>query len=88
MNIIIDRLKVVSNVEQLKEVSAINDIIIAIEKEIYPLKVNATTYEDLFGVIKKLRNHWDTFQEDVYFAIRACDIYLHLITWKERKETK
>ena len=85
MNIIIDRLKVVSNVEQLKEVSAINDIIIAIEKEIYPLKVNATTYEDLFGVIKKLRNHWDTFQEDVYFRNKSLR-YIFALNYMEGKK--
>lgn len=63
----IEDLKKVSTQEELEEIASLNDIISFIEKEIKPLRINATTFQELYEVILILEKHWDSFQDDTYF---------------------
>lgn len=67
MNLILDKLKNCNCVEMLGKIGSVEVIVDVINKEIFPLVVNATTYEDVYKVVNKLTNHWDTFQSDDYF---------------------
>lgn len=67
MNAILNRLKNCNSSEMLYEIGSIEDISDVINREIFPLTVNAKTYEDLYQMLNKLNNHWDTFQNDDYF---------------------
>jgi len=85
MNSILDKLKNCNCVEMLGEIGPVEDITDAINKEIFPLVANATTYEDLYKVINKLNMHWDTFQRDDYFK-SECLRYIFALIHMEGEE--
>lgn len=57
----------VKDIEELKNVDSINNIIKVINDEIAPMSVAAQTYEELFSVIAVLKKQWNNFNDDVYF---------------------
>lgn len=67
MNSILDKLKNCNCIEMLGEIGSAEVIVDVLNKEIFPLVVNATTYEDIYKAVNKLASHWDTFQSDYYF---------------------
>lgn len=67
MNSILDKLKNCNCIEMLGEIGSAEVIVDVLNKEIFPLVVNATTYEDIYKAVNKLASHWDTFQSDDYF---------------------
>jgi len=71
MEITIENLKTISNEEELKAMAPLEDIIKAIEKEINPLSIHVTSYAELYNVIKGLKKHWNTFQDDSYFQNKS-----------------
>ena len=67
MNSIIEKLKKCDCVEKLNEIGTVENILEAINEEISPLIVNASTYQEIYKALDKLAGHWDTFQCDDYF---------------------
>lgn len=57
----------VKDIEELKNVDSINNILKVINNEIAPMSVAAQTYEELFSVIAVLKKQWNNFNNDVYF---------------------
>lgn len=85
MNSILDKLKKCDCVENLDKIGSVENIIEAINKEIFPLVVNATTYEDIYKALNKLASHWDTFQSDDYFKNERLK-YIFALTHMEGKQ--
>ena len=54
MEITIESLKNISSEEQLKCIAPLSDLISAIEKEISPLSIHVTTYEELYALTYQL----------------------------------
>lgn len=67
MDSILNKLKSCNSIELLRTVGTIESIVKAINKEIYPLTVNALTYEKLYQAVNKLNKHWDRVESDDYF---------------------
>lgn len=86
MEITIENLKTISNEEELKAMAPLEDIIKAIEKEINPLSIHVTSYAELYNVIKGLKNIGIHFKMIVIFKTKALGIFLHLLTWRGKKE--
>jgi hypothetical protein len=85
MDLILDKIKRCNCVEELRRIGSEEDILDAISKEIFPLAVKATTYEDLYKVVEKLDSHWDTFQRDDYFKNESSR-YIFALTHMEGAE--
>lgn len=85
MEITIEDLKTISDEEELKVMAPLEDIIKVIEKEIYPLSIHVNSYAEVNNVIKKLKNHWNTFQDDIYFQNKSAR-YIFALTHMEGKE--
>ena len=67
MDSILNKLKSCNSIELLRAVDIIESIVKSINKEIYPLTVNAHTYEELYQAVNKLNKHWDIVESDDYF---------------------
>lgn len=85
MEITIEHLKNISNEEELKAMAPLEDIIKVIEKEINPLSIYVTSYAELNNVIKILKKHWNTFQDESYFQSKSAR-YIFALTHMEGKE--
>ena len=85
MEITIESLKNISSEEQLKCIAPLSDLISAIEKEISPLSIHVTTYEELYEIVIVLKKHWNTFQDDVYFQSESAR-YIFALTHMEGKK--
>lgn len=85
MNSILNKLKKCNSIEMLYRIGSLEDITDVVNKEIFPLSVNVVTYEDLYQVINKLNNHWDTFQDDDYFKSERLR-YIFALTHMEGEE--
>lgn len=57
----------IKDIQELKSVDSINNILKVINSEITPMSVTAQTYEELFSVIAVLKKQWNNFNSDVYF---------------------
>ena len=56
----------IKDIQELKSVDSINNILKVINSEITPMSVTAQTYEELFSVIAVLKKQWNNFNSDVY----------------------
>lgn len=62
------KLRSVNSINDLKSLGrSIDEINKIINGEINPIHVNALTWEELYSVIVKLKEHWDTLQYNKYF---------------------
>lgn len=66
MKSILIKLKTCTSVKLLREIGTIEDIVKSINKEIQPLIVKATTYEELYEAVKKLNHHWCATNDDYF----------------------
>lgn len=57
----------IATIDDLKKVGSIDDIINIIEDFIKPIKINATSYEELFEYTSFLQNKLKEDSEDIYF---------------------
>ena len=62
-----EKVKSVKSIEELKVLGSIEDIIFIVQEVIKPIKIKATTYEELLEYIKVLQCKWVDFQEDEFF---------------------
>ena len=62
-----ENLKNITNIEELKKLGLVENIIATIEEIIKPIKIKATSYEDLLEYIKVLQCKWMDFQNDEFF---------------------
>lgn len=84
MNSILEKLKKCDCVENLNEIGTVENILDAINEEISPLVINATTYQEIYKALNKLACHWDTFQLDDYFKNERSK-YIFALTYMEGK---
>ena len=63
----------IKDIQELKSVDSINNILKVINSEITPMSVTAQTYEELFSVIAVLKKQWNNFNSDVYFKNENVD---------------
>lgn len=80
----IKELKEVNTIEELKVIGSVQEIITIIEEIIKPLKIQATTYEEIFGVITLLKSKWSDFI-DGYFKDKQ-EEYIFYLTELEGKQ--
>lgn len=85
LNSILNKLKDCNSVELLCEIGSVEIITEAINKYIHPLTVNATTYNELYQAVDKLKRHWDTFESDNYFKNKHLR-YIFALTHMEGEE--
>lgn len=81
----LNRLKGCNSIKLFREIGSVESIAESISKEIYPLTINATTYEELYQAVVKLKDHWDTFQKDDYFKNEHLK-YIFALTHMEGEE--
>lgn len=82
MNAILNELKGCNSVDMLSKIGSVESISETINKEIHPLTVTATTYEELYQVVSKLKSHWYSFQDDDYFKNEQSK-YIFVLTHME-----
>lgn len=85
LNSILNKLKDCNSVELLRGIGSVESITEAINKDIHPLAVNATTYDELYEAVDKLKKHWDTFGSDDYFKNEHLR-YIFALTHMEGEE--
>ena len=54
----------IKDIQELKSVDSINNILKVINSEITPMSVTAQTYEELFSVIAVLKKQWNNFKNE------------------------
>ena len=62
-----ENIKNITNIEELKKLGSIENIITTIEEIIKPIKIKATSYEELVEYIKVLQCKWIDFQDNKFF---------------------
>src|SRR5690554_6823149 len=76
----------VSSVGELKKLGELSELIIRLEKIVFPLKVPADSYEELLAVISTLKENWLPFKKGYFVSKRAEYIYYLLEHEGERRE--
>lgn len=84
MQIDIDKLKKISNKDDLEALAPLEDIIEIIKEEIKPLQICVKSYEEMYDVLRTLQNNWKSFQLDVYFKTESSR-YIFALTHMEGK---
>lgn len=82
----VDEIAKVKSLNDLKELGSIDDIILKIEKIIYPLRIQANSYDELLICIKCLQENWLSFHNDFFVSKRQKYIYILLEHEGEKRE--
>lgn len=69
----------IKDIQELKSVDSINNILKVINSEITPMSVTAQTYEELFSVIAVLKKQWNNFNSDVYCLLSFMLVFLNIL---------
>lgn len=85
MIFVCEKIKNIMNVEELKKLGSVEDIITIIEDIINPIQIKATSYEDLLEYIKVLQCKWTDFQDDEFFKNQESK-YLFCLTEVDGKK--
>ncbi|MEG1132156.1 MAG: hypothetical protein RSD77_07550 [Romboutsia sp.] len=80
-----EKIKNIATIEDLKKLGSIEVIIEIIEEIIKPIKIKATSYEDLFEYIKVLQHNWIDFGADEFFKSEESK-YLFCLTQVDGKK--
>ena len=59
----------IKDIQELKSVDSINNILKVINSEITPMSVTAQTYEELFSVIAVLKKQWNNFNLKMIYSL-------------------
>lgn len=80
-----ENIRNIKNIEELKNLGSIEEIITTIEELIQPIKIKATSYEELLECIQTLQCKWIDFQEDEFFKSEESK-YLFCLTKVDGKK--
>ena len=71
MKVTIEKLKAISCKKEFEALvsdeCSFQEIVDLVRNEIKPLEIKMCSVDDLYKAIVVLKNHWDTFQNDIYF---------------------
>lgn len=67
MNEIIEKIKNIDTAGELKEIGTVEDIVNQINKVINPMKINSSSYDDLYQKIKILKEKCTDFSKEEFF---------------------
>lgn len=76
----------VNSLNDLKELGSFSDVVQVINKEIYPMRVSASSYEELLECVETLRKNWLPFHNGFFINKRKEYIYYLLEHDGEKRE--
>ncbi|WP_143707383.1 hypothetical protein [Uliginosibacterium sp. TH139] len=74
----------VKSVDELRELGDLSTLVDILEKDIDPLRVNVSSYDDLFSVVLKLRRNWLPYIKGPFVSKRH--EYIYYLTRLEGKQ--
>ena len=81
----IEDLKSVKSVDDLKKMGSISEIVMFLSRIIAPLKMDASTYEELYDIISCLKEKWVDLKEGPFVSEKAEFVfYLTMLEGKQR----